>query len=50
MKKFRIHLEHDAGTVRISTVTDDIKKAIEAVLNAEGAPFSAVYRIDVINL
>lgn len=43
---WRVTLRHDAGRVRIMTAASSADKAAELVCKAEGAPESAVLRVE----
>jgi hypothetical protein len=45
MREFTIKLRHDNGKVSITTWADSKEQAIKQVLDAEGAPESAVIAI-----
>jgi len=45
MREFTIRLRHDGGKVDITTWADSKEQAVKQVLDAEGAPESAVIAI-----
>ena len=48
MKKYRLTLKHDNGTVNITTVAKDFATAIHLIMEAEGCPESAITNIKVL--
>lgn len=50
MRRYRLTLRHDAGTVRITVVSASLKSAIQTVCTAERAPVCAIIRRERLRL
>jgi hypothetical protein len=49
VKKYKITLKHDNGRFSITTTAVSLEAATRIVLNAEGAPASAIIKTEEVN-